>query len=439
MTPAVTILDDPARIAELHEYGLLDAPADRELEAVLRAAAAVAGVSTATINLIDATRQCQITTVGFQGADSPRAESMCAISLAVGGFVHAPDASADPRFAANPWVDGRIDAVRLYAAAPLVTPTGHALGTLCVFDAVAGHLDQEQRGRLEDLAMVVVALFERRRQARIERELADQAEAARMALARAHTELQQVHADLSLRTRQLDATVNDLRRSNEELQAFAAVASHDLKAPLAVIGGYLEEMAHSYRDRLDAPALGWLATMRNATYRMDELINSLLGYAQAGATVLRAVPTSLGDLVGMVLEDVQPCLAVVDARVEVVGELPVVLCDPVLVRQLLQNLIANAVKFSDPDRPPRITIVGRRVDGGCEVAVADNGSGIPADDRARIFTMFSRLNTKVGGHGIGLATCQRIVERHGGQIRADETPGGGTTIHFTLVDQHERG
>ncbi|WP_380159696.1 diguanylate cyclase domain-containing protein [Kineococcus sp. R86509] len=155
-----------ARLAALHEYGLLDAPADDELSAVVRAAALVAGVPHATLNLIDENRQCQLTTVGFDGADSARTDSMCALHFEAGEVVHVPDASQDPRFARNPWVDGRMAHVRLYASAPLVSPAGHALGSLCVFDTVTGRLSEQQLGVLRDLAGVLVALFERRRQAR---------------------------------------------------------------------------------------------------------------------------------------------------------------------------------------------------------------------------------------------------------------------------------
>ena len=164
------------RLAALHEYQLLDTPADDELEAVVRVAAMVAGVPTATVNLIDEHRQCQLTTTGFDG-DSPRSDSMCAIRLAEGTFVHVPDASLDPLYQANPWVTGALADVRFYASAPLITPGGHVLGTLCVFDSMPRRLSDEQIARLQDLTQIILALFERRRQARLNAELAAAAEA----------------------------------------------------------------------------------------------------------------------------------------------------------------------------------------------------------------------------------------------------------------------
>ena len=161
------IADEQRRLAALHEYGLLDAPAGDELEAVVRVAALVAGVPTATLNLIDENRQCQLTTTGFEGADSPRSESMCAVRFASGRITYLPDARLDPDFAANPWVTGRRAGVRFYASVPLVTPQGYALGSLCVFDDRPGQLSAEQIARLQDLAAVILALFERRRQVRV--------------------------------------------------------------------------------------------------------------------------------------------------------------------------------------------------------------------------------------------------------------------------------
>ncbi|WP_432497944.1 sensor domain-containing diguanylate cyclase [Kineococcus auxinigenes] len=163
------------RLAALHDYGVLDAPADAELDDVVRAAAMLAGVPHATLNLIDEHRQCQLTTVGFEGGDSARSDSMCALHFTDGEVVHVPDATLDERYRTNPWVDGRLARVRLYASAPLVDPRGHALGSLCVFDTAPGELSAARLGALEGLARVVVALFERRREARLAVHYAEQA------------------------------------------------------------------------------------------------------------------------------------------------------------------------------------------------------------------------------------------------------------------------
>ena len=173
--PVLISEPEQQRVAALRTYGLLDAAAGRELDAVVELAAHVAGVPNATLNLIDENRQCQLTTVGFAGGDSPRADSMCALRLAEAVFVHVPDASADALYSDNPWVTGVLAQVRCYASAPLINSDGHVLGTLCVFDDVPRHLDTQQIARLQDLAQVTVALFERRRQAQLNAEIAEQA------------------------------------------------------------------------------------------------------------------------------------------------------------------------------------------------------------------------------------------------------------------------
>ncbi|WIM98655.1 PAS domain-containing protein [Actinoplanes oblitus] len=167
------------RLAALHEYRLRDMPPDAELQAVLRIAAQVAGVPSASLNLIDEHRQVQLTTLDSPPTDCDRDDSMCAVCFQSGAVTHVPDARLDSRYRHNPWVTGRLGLIRFYSAAPLITPAGHALGTLCVFDTVPRELTETQLAQLGDLARIVVAFFERRRQARLTAELAAAAQAKR--------------------------------------------------------------------------------------------------------------------------------------------------------------------------------------------------------------------------------------------------------------------
>ncbi|MEV6488355.1 ATP-binding protein [Actinoplanes sp. NPDC051633] len=406
------------RLAALHEYRLLDAPADDELEAVVRVAAVVAGVPFATLNLIDEHRQCQLTTTGFEGGDSTRRDSMCAIRFEAGEFVWVPDASLDPTYQVSPWVTGELAKVRFYASAPLVTPQGHALGSLCVFDTEPGELSQAQIDRLEDLAQVILALFERRRQARLNYELLAASE-------QQHQELRRTHAEL--------AAVNaELQRSNTELEQFAGVVSHDLAAPLAVVNGYLELLGDEQPGT--GPAQAWIASATRAVARMQRLIEALLTYAQAGSGPCRTATAGVADLAGQAITDLRRAIDEAGAEVTVPAGLPAVHGDPTLIRQLLQNLIGNAVKYRSPARTCQVAVGAERLPDGWAISVADNGVGIPAEHRARVFEMFTRVDRTQAGHGVGLSTCQRIVERHGGRIWVDGAPGGGTTVTFTLPD-----
>ena len=406
----MTTTQELRRLAALHEYRLLDAPAGDELEAVVRVAAMVAGVPNATLNLIDENRQCQLTSYGFEGGISARSDSMCAVRFESGVVTYLPDARLDPDFAHNPWVTGRLADVRFYASAPLITPQGYALGSLCVFHDQVHTIDDEQIARLKDLAAVILALFERRRQARENGELA--------------TELRAKHD-------QLESANAELRRSNTELEQFAGVVSHDLAAPLTVVNGSLELLD----DRLgpdDPQAMGWVGAATRAVGRMQRLITSLLTYAHAGNAPCKLEQAPLGDLAGQALTDLRESLR--GATVVIPDGLPTVAGDPTLIRQLLQNLIGNALKYRHPGRACRVVLgAARHHDGRWHVTVADKGPGIPAEQRARVFEMFARINPGDGkGHGVGLSTCQRIVERHSGRILATETPGGGVTMEFTL-------
>ncbi|WP_436520906.1 PAS domain-containing protein [Actinoplanes sp. HUAS TT8] len=164
------------RLAALHEYRLRDTPPESELRAVLRVAATIAGVPSASLNLIDERWQYQLIRIGGAPVDCARSDSMCGVQFECGGFVHVPDTRLDPLYQHNPWVTGALGRLRFYASAPLITPRGHALGTLCVFDDEPHELGDRQRAQLTDLAGIVIAFFERRRQAWRNAELAASAQ-----------------------------------------------------------------------------------------------------------------------------------------------------------------------------------------------------------------------------------------------------------------------
>jgi len=167
------------RLAVLADYRVLDFPLDREVTALLRVAASVAGAPKATLHLIDETRQCQPVTVGFEGKDSSRGDSMCAVHFLDGDLVWVPDARLDSRFSANPWVTGRLGQVRFYVSVPILTPDGDALGTLCVFGERPGRLSGDQADRLRDLAAALHAAFARHRQTWVNARLTVSAEEQR--------------------------------------------------------------------------------------------------------------------------------------------------------------------------------------------------------------------------------------------------------------------
>jgi PAS domain S-box-containing protein len=227
----------------------------------------------------------------------------------------------------------------------------------------------------------------------------------------------------------------ELVRSNTELEQFAYVASHDLREPLRMISAYVDLLARRYGDRLDPEAHEFIAFARDGAARMDRLVLDLLDYSRIGrkAQPLRPVGLdgSLDRALNVLTLKIEAAGAVID-RPE--GGLPTVIGDSGELARLFQNLIDNALKYRDTERPLRVTI--RAVAQGplWEVAVSDTGIGIAAEYFERIFRIFQRLHTRqtIEGTGIGLAICKKIVERHGGRISVESAPGVGSTFRFTL-------
>jgi light-regulated signal transduction histidine kinase (bacteriophytochrome) len=231
---------------------------------------------------------------------------------------------------------------------------------------------------------------------------------------------------------QLKATAADLARSNAELEQFAYVASHDLQEPLRMVASYTQLLARRYRGRLDQDADEFIEFAVDGARRMQDLINDLLAYSRVGTRALQPESVDTGRLVDQVVADLAAAIDDSGGRVVHV-QLPVVHGDPTQLRQLFQNLIANAIKFHG-QRAPEVTITAVANGATWTFAVRDNGIGIDQQYLERIFVLFQRLHTRddYPGTGIGLAICRKIVERHHGRIWLESTPGQGTTFFFTL-------
>jgi signal transduction histidine kinase len=219
--------------------------------------------------------------------------------------------------------------------------------------------------------------------------------------------------------------VTEQRRMEAELRGFADMVAHDLREP----GTGIAHLVTLLERRADAaPDPDVLGLMRASTERARELIDGVLAYARAGE--LEVAPVALGTLMDEVAADLRPRLEAAGATLEV-AELPEVCGDARQLRRLLQNLVANAVKFRGAE-PPRVTVGADPGREGWIVTVQDNGVGVAAHDAARIFGMFARADRDEEGTGIGLAVCRRVVEAHGGQIWVEPANGGGSVFRFTL-------
>lgn len=231
------------------------------------------------------------------------------------------------------------------------------------------------------------------------------------------------------REREVSAKAEELALSNEELSQFAYVASHDLQEPLRMVGSYLGLLVRRYGDTLDGEAKEFIAYAVDGAERMKRLINDLLGYSRVSNRPLDIEPVDLDALVGRIVRSLE------DETAEfVVDPLPRVEADSVQIERLFLNLIDNAIKYRSGELP-KICVSAERINNHWEFTVTDNGIGIEPEFEHKIFDIFTRLHSreKYQGTGIGLASCRRIVERHGGTIAVEPNPQGGSIFRFTLA------
>lgn len=247
------------------------------------------------------------------------------------------------------------------------------------------------------------------------------------------------------RTSELSVLNVELERSNRELQDFAFVASHDLQEPLRKIQAFSDRLRTVQGPKFDDQGRDYLDRMSGAAERMHTLINDLLSYSRVTTKAQPFEPTDLNKVIDGVMGDLETSVEESGGTVTI-GKLPTIDADAVQMRQLFQNLIANALKFAKDDERPVVNVSGEVFRGEVpsigrstaenllRISVADNGIGFDEKYLDRIFTPFQRLHgrNEYQGTGIGLAVCRKIVERHGGSLTAESTPGKGSTFIIIL-------
>lgn len=273
-------------------------------------------------------------------------------------------------------------------------------------------------------------------------EMVEQVEQRDRALRRSLERLEAAQRSIVGRSREIERVNAELARSNRELEDFAFVASHDLQEPLRKIIAFGERLESREGQALSDEGRDYVERMRRAAERMKALIDDLLAYSRVTTRAQPFAPVDLGEVVDEVLGDLEVRIEAGGARVEV-GPLPRVDADRVQMRQLFQNLLANALKFHRPGEAPIITVAAAAPAGATvEIEVADQGIGFDEKYLERLFKPFHRLHGRDSyeGTGIGLAICKKIVDRHHGTITARSSPGDGArfTIRLPLEQPEPR-
>jgi PAS domain S-box-containing protein len=260
------------------------------------------------------------------------------------------------------------------------------------------------------------------------------------------TDLKEIENALRSSEEKLRQFTVQLERSNRELQDFAYVASHDLQEPLRKIVVFGERLREKNSEALGPEALDYLERMQKAAARMQTLINNLLAFSRVTTKAHPFAPVNLAEIASEVVNDLEGRIELVKGRVEL-GALPVIDAEPLQMRQLLQNLIGNALKFHRPEEPPVVKVEAQIISAPdtpakklCQLTISDNGIGFDEKYLDRIFNVFQRLHTRdeYEGTGMGLAIVRKIALYHDGDITAKSKPGQGATFILTLPVVHPK-
>ncbi len=389
--------NEAERLERLNSYCILDTDPDQLFDDLSKLASEICGTPIALVSLVDSTRQWFKSRVGLEATETPRDMAFCSHAiLAPGDVFVVEDARQDERFCDNPLVAGPPDVV-FYAGAPLVEPSGMPLGTLCVIDNAPRQLTPNQTDALRALARQVVSQLELRRVGLEQRD-----------------------------------TANRLAASNRELEDFAHIAAHDLQAPLRRILSFVDLLREDIGHDLPAAAEDDVAFIAQSATNMRDLIRELLRVSRTGTTQLDLEAIDVAQCVGDAIDALS--VAIDEARAEVrVDTLPVTRVDRILVGQIFQNLIGNALKFVR-ESVPEIQVTCSQEEGETVFGVRDNGIGIEPDALVEVFQPFRRLNPpqEFEGTGMGLSIARKAVERHGGRMWVESEPGKGSHFKFVL-------
>ena len=417
--------NESARLKALLDYNVLDSETERSFDELTELVSAVLDVPIALVSLIDQKRQWFKSHHGLDATETPREIAFCAHAILDEEVFVVEDSHEDERFCDNPLVTDAPH-VRFYAGAPLITPEGYKIGTLCGIDHQPHVLSPKQRRLLQIIAHQVVALLELRKYVATQNRLL------------------QEQSQLLARSEAV----------NREIQDLVSVISHDLRAPVLNLVGFSNEIRTGTREldqlirecRCKLPETAYnrfieiieddlidsLDHMERSGRQIQDRIDAIVTLSKHGCCDSQVEDINLDELVRDVLESHSSVLNQLAARIDF-DRLPTIRTKKIPIQVIVENLVANAIKYRSPDRDPHIAISVKPGPHFFELQVVDNGRGIASDDISKIFMMFRRAGKQdTEGDGSGLAYCRAIVNRMGGSISCESEFGRGSTFSVRL-------
>jgi len=390
--------NEQARIKALLQYEVLDTDAEAEYDGFVKLASYICQTPIALISLVDPTRQWFKAKVGCSAPETSRDIAFCAHAIHQSDMFVVPDTLTDPRFVDNPLVTGE-PYIRFYAGAPLITPEGLAIGTLCAIDQVPRDLTDEQLTALRFLAWQVVTQLELRRQ-----------------------------------TKKLQQLV-------ESKNKLFHIVSHDLRSPFNGILAFSQTLVDEAETLSREEIQGFAQTVLTSAEQFMHLIDNLLQCTRFELGILDYQPTTVA--LDTVVMNVLTLLKGNAAQKKIVivyqaNPSAEVLADSTMLHSIVQNLVVNALKFTPVEG--RVTIQTEEQDTMIQVSVIDTGVGVSPEKLAGLFEVMAGRSTDgtagEKGTGLGLLLCKDLVEKHGGRVWVDSVMGQGTSFHFTLQKAH---
>jgi signal transduction histidine kinase len=413
MTPADLPTNEAARLQALFEYDILDTESDEAFDQLTDLASSICGTPIALVSLIDEKRQWFKSHHGLDAQETPRDIAFCAHAIHSDSLFEVRDSRKDERFADNPLVTDEPKVI-FYAGAPLITPSGERIGTLCVIDNKPSSLSELQKQQLTIIAKQVVGQLELRKNSRLK---------------------SQVVKELNALTEKYESQQHVLQKSNIDMQTFCASLSHDFNGHIRRIN-QITHMLHRDLDKritLSDKDKQLFSYIEDGASGLHELVISLRGFlsidyeeAPFEDVDLKTLITTVEESLHQASEKTFDCVIDIDAQ-KIQGNHGQLII-------LFQNLLTNGIKYNTEKPTIHIHTQLNSAKDRVEIHVKDNGIGIDKKYFEQIFTPFRRLHRsdEYTGSGLGLSIVKRIIERHRGHLTIESTLGEGSTFIISL-------